>query len=426
MRVGILTYHYVYNEGAIWQACALCDYLRKTYPAHRFEMIDYRHASKYRSIVAMRQPEIVQCYDTAIGPYVGPVKVESDDADDLFAVLPGAYGAVIVGSDIVWQFDAPRSFAMRWRTASEKLGTFRPSMASGYAWARDVKNRACRMWRETTRPDPRRIPYPNAYWLSPELPLRKAAYAVSIGYSRPEALAASQRLSMRNHVAAFDFVSVRDDPTRRFLQVIDPALAERAVQAPDPAWLHDAPLPDISERFRQAGVPKGVPLAGVLFPRGGRYGERLSRWVIPRLKARGFHVVSVIDPHEEADANLAAAAWSPVEWWSVIRSLDFLVTVRTHPSIAALKYGTPLFNVDITAMQNRCRHSKSRDMLATFGLEEVCLHRREDFNERAVCAGLAHALDRAWDWPAIAARTEQHRQQARTVCAAMMEALARP
>ena len=424
MRCGILTYHYAANEGAAWQACALCAHLRAAQPQHRFEIIDYRPATQQAALAAQSAPERLPMYDEILRGCLGGVRLVSDCPEDLFRRLPQSYDAVLVGSDIVWQVDVPRSLPARLRQSRERYGWPRPSVASPYAFARDLKNWAAGVWRGAVRCPPDRLPFPNAYWLAPELPLRKAAVAASIGYADVARAPRAMRREMLRRLQAFDFISVRDLATLDFIRSLDPALGARVRRMPDPAWLWDQPLPDADPILRAAGVPAGSPRAGVLWPRGGGYRERLERWILPVLRSRGFHVVSVIDRNPAADSDLAAQSLSPLAWWSVIRALDFLVTVRTHPTIAALKYGTPVFNVDITAMHNRCGHSKSRDMLEPFGLAEVCLHRRADFNERAVCAGLVQALDRSWDWPAIAAQAERNRQQGVAVLGDLMGVLA--
>ena len=423
MRIGILTYHYVYNEGAIWQACALCRHLRASFPGHAFEIIDYRHASKHQAIRSMGCAAALDMRESVLADCLGGPRIESDDPHELFDVIQRQYDAVIVGSDIVWQFDRPRSLYARLREALEDEWPLRPSRQSAYACARDIKNWIAHVGRRATQPSPRRIPCPNAYWLDPGLPVKRASFAASIGYSDAGRLSASLRDSMRSHLAAFDFLSVRDQPTRAFLEALDPGLGRRAELTPDPAWLFEDPLPEMGGLLRGAGMEPGRPYAGVLFPARGFYGRHLEHWVFPALRERGFTVVSVIDRNPQADIDLAARALTPFEWWSVIRALDFLFTVRTHPSIAALRYGTPLCNVDITAMQNRSRHSKSMDMLDTFGLADVCLFRRETFTRASVVACMGRALNHEWDWTAIGRQVARHRARCREVASLMMAEL---
>lgn len=48
MKIGILTYHRATNYGAVLQAYSLISFLKKKFPTHSFELIDY--ATKRASI----------------------------------------------------------------------------------------------------------------------------------------------------------------------------------------------------------------------------------------------------------------------------------------------------------------------------------------------------------------------------------------
>jgi len=114
---------------------------------------------------------------------------------------------------------------------------------------------------------------------------------------------------------------------------------------------------------------------------------------------------------------------SPFEWWAVIRELDFLVTERTHPTIAAIQGGTPFLNVDLTALLHGAAHSKSYELLTDFGLADCGLFRPRDFNETRVRESLARAIERPWDWAAIATRADDLRAQGREAIARMGDVL---
>ena len=423
MRIAILTFHYVYNEGAIWQAVALCSALRRRFCAHTFEIVDYRPRGMYESLRAGRTPALVSLYESVLAGYLGRERIVDDGTQRLFAALDGEYDAVIVGSDIVWQFPRRTGLPSRVRRAIEQRGPMRPSCRSPYAFLRDVKNYTLHAWRDATRPDPRALPFPNAYWLPGGASRARGSFAVSIGYSDWHGLRPGPRREMREHVAAFDFISVRDRATLEFVRFLDPGLADRTVLTPDPAWLYDDPLPPADDALGPLGLPADARLAGVLFPRSGSHGRRLERWLLPELRRRGYRVVSVIDSLPAADYDCGSMTLPPFAWWRLVERLDFLVTVRTHPNIAALKYETPFLNVDITAMLNRAAHSKSRDMLAGFGLPELCIYRREHFSRGEITRRLDDALSRDWDWPAIRAQREQCRLSCESVMTRLAEAI---
>lgn len=422
-RVGILTYHYVLNEGAIWQACSLCEHLRRLLPEHRVEIADVRYRAKYESLASGRSEAVRSAYEAVLKPYLSDFSLVTDSAADILSALEARYDAVVVGSDIVWSIPSATPWMVRLVEAVRKRGALRPSCASPYAFLRDVKNWTRLTLRDCLATDPRRIPFPNAYWLAPELKTRKFSFAASCGYTRMQQLPATVLAEVGRRAAAFDVITVRDPQTADLLRLADPALAGRVRLCPDPAWLFNGELPDGQALLRRAGVPEGRRLAGVLCPPAGWWGASLNGWVLPVLRECGFHTVSVIDANRGADTNLAASALTPLEWWAVVRELDFLFTVRTHPTIAALKVETAFFNVDITAMQHRVAHSKSREMLASFGLQDCCLVRRQDFSRASVQAGLREALHRTWDWNAIRAAVAEQRGRAGRVAVEIAEAI---
>jgi len=410
LRIGILTYHYVLNEGAAWQAVSLCRCIREKYPQHWCELIDYRHQGKYNSLRRLFPEAKQKLFDQALGDCLGATSIIANSTAGLFEYLSETYDLVIVGSDIIWQFEHSRSVWSRICRGMERNGSLRPDNTTPYRFLRDVKNWAMRLWAEVSKPDPMKIPFPNAYWLDPVGQYRKCTFAASVGYSDVENVSEALKPEIIRYLEALDIISVRDQASLRFVESLVPKQADITRFTPDPTWLfHDRPI-DVDELFERQGLSKSDKLAGIQFQPHRFYGEKLNRWVLPLLKENGFKIVSVIDSNPNTDVDLAGETLHPFEWWAVISRLDFFFTIRTHPTIAALKYETPLANVDITAMLNRSKHSKSHDMLETFGLGDCCLHRRCDFRRNRIADLIEQCLKRPWDWDAVARQREVHQK----------------
>jgi len=400
MKVGILTYHYAGNDGAIWQAYTLCTRLRKILSGHEVEIIDYRYGPKYEALVARCDRARWAEGNRLLDGLLGQTSIVSEATGELFAALNSEYDACVVGSDIIWQFDFRGSPARRFRSALETTPA-RPG---------EFRNRASVVARKTLLPDPLRIPFPNAYWLDPGLSCRKIAYSASVGYSDIARVPSSCRRFMRAALEAFDLVSVRDNPTLELVASLDPVLGKRVSLVPDPAWMFDGPLPDVARKLSEQGVHPDRKKAGILYSLNNVYGRRLNAFLPDMLRAKGFQVVSVIGSNGRADIDLGKEALGPLEWWSVIREMDLLVTERTHPNIAAIKYRTPFVNLDITCMLKRAGRSKSADMLRPFGLDRLCVSSRGALNEEDFGRKLDEALEMNWDWPGIDARTDENRR----------------
>lgn len=409
LRIGILTYHYVFNEGALWQAVSLCRAIREKYPQHQCEIIDYRHQQKYDSLRRYIPEAKEILFNEALKDCLGKTRIIDDGTSELFAHLSATYDLVIVGSDIIWQFDRKRSLCERVCCGIERTVSFRPDRSTPYRFLRDVKNWLVGLRSTIMEPDPLKIPFPNAYWLDPDGDYKKCTFAASVGYSDVDNIPVDLKPEMVRHLDALDFISVRDQASRRFVQGLVPQKAESARVTPDPTWLFNDPPMNVDDLFERYGLTESDRLAGVLFSPHRYYGERLNAWVLPLLKEKGFKTVSVVNGNSNVDVNLAGECLHPFAWWGVIARLDFLFTVRTHPTIAALKYGTPFANVDITAMINRSQHSKSRDLLETFSQEDCCIFRRADFSRNKVTGLIEHSLTRSWDWEAVARQREANR-----------------
>ncbi len=116
MRVGILTFHEVFNPGAFWQAYATCQVVRNlghepvvinyTNPAHRF-----RPLPGLLNLGAWRQPGYwIDCCrkDLSYGrsrEKLLPISRRFLTRADLMTEY---FDAVIIGADIVWDFRSPQ------------------------------------------------------------------------------------------------------------------------------------------------------------------------------------------------------------------------------------------------------------------------------------------------------------------------------
>ncbi len=411
MKIGILTYHYVYNEGAIWQAYSLCNYLRARWPEHRTEIIDYRHKSKYESIISMRSPELLDVYDRVLADFLSDNAMVDNGSASVFSWITRHYDLVIVGSDIIWQYERRPTVFSRVTRAFTQLCAMEPSRVSAYDYARDVKNLGLRILKREFCGDPRQIAFPNAYWLHPDLDVIKTTFAASVGYSDIQAIPDRMMNTMVTYISALNYISVRDLPTRDFVESLSLTDGKKAEVTPDPTWLFDDTLENVDHVFAGHGIQTGTKLAGVLFPLKTEHGDKLNAWVVPYLRSKGYAVVSVIDPNPNVDFDMAAGVLRPFEWWTVIERLDFFVSVRTHPNIAAIKYETPFANIDITAIRKNARHSKTRDMLDVFGLGDCCIFRQDEFNCPGIEALLESCINRNWNWSRIGAQRDTNRSR---------------
>ncbi|MDH3376914.1 MAG: polysaccharide pyruvyl transferase family protein [Gammaproteobacteria bacterium] len=396
LKVGILTYHYVYNEGALWQAYVLCKTLREQLKEAIVEIIDYRYEPKTSVINSRISAERRDKYESFIKDYLSEETIISDNCLRLNQLINEEYQAVIVGSDIIWQFEI-RSSCWNEYCYAIYNSPFRPDWSTPYRTLRSAKNWVVNLLKKVEADRMIKLPVPNAYWLSQGCDCLRISYAASIGYSNSN-IPEKQKKWMSETLSRFDLISVRDENTKTFLCNVDNSIGKRALKVPDPAWLFGDDLPDGEEILQLEGLNLKGPIAGVLYPLGNRYGQMLDKFLPDALRMLGFQVVSVIDSNPNVDCNLASNTRSIFEWWAIVRRLDFFVTVRTHPNIAALMYQTPFINLDITAALKQSESSKSSDMLAEFGLSHLCLFKDRDLNEQSIVGLINSTIRHEWDW----------------------------
>ena len=408
MKIGILTYHYVYNEGAIWQAYTLCKYLRSKLPNWEIEIIDYRFQPKYETLASYYSSEKKLVYEELLEDCLSREKIISSGFGELKDLVDANYDAVIVGSDIVWQHHAHQSKIRQIVSVAldnpPKLDRY-----SIYGSVRSLKNWIVNTCKSTSQKRKTQLDVPNAYWLPFEFSGLKASYAASVGYSSPF-LPKSCSPIAKDTFSSFQFISVRDSNTKQFLSNIDPELGQKAVRVPDPAWLFNEEIPDGAEVLKKFGVPSNLPLAGLLYPQGGRHSRMLGGFLPIYMNELGFKTVSVIDNNPFVDFNIASSVLSIFDWLAVVREMDILVTVRTHPTIAALLYKTPVVNLDITAANLRSASSKSYDMMVEFGLGNFCLYKCADLKMDKIKETILHAKEYQWNWSHVDSEIQRKRE----------------
>jgi hypothetical protein len=400
IKVGLMTYHYVCNEGALWQAYSLQNAFNEFAPYIDMEIANYQLLAKSNWNKSTFPEKKRNAFETFRNSFVNSNSIKESDLKN--------FDGLIVGSDIVWQFAGKPSLASVLR--KEFRTQRKPSGSTSFLnRLRGIKQRGKRLSKSVLEQPSEWTKLPNVYWLPWQSVQKKISFAASMGYSQPDQLTDESKSLARSLLADFDLISVRDNHTKAFVEHL---LGKDVYKVADPAWLYTDPLIDVASRLERLGWDGSTPLAGVLYPRGNRYGQQLDDWVLDDLRRQGFTTVSIIDANPNVDIDLAGETMRPFDWWSVIAQLDFLLTVRTHPNIAALKYHTPFLNLDITSAIQDSNVSKSEDMLAEFGLQDLCVFRHKDLKEGHIKQRLHDALSRSWDWQAIDRQIENHRKTA--------------
>lgn len=341
-KIGILTYHNNGNRGAILQGYCLAVSIKGKLNQEKIEITDYRTLGKeikrlIGADITRHTPKIflrkITNYNTCTKflkkeNMLSSNKIITNSHKKAIQFLKNKdYGMIVVGSDQVW-------------TKEE---------------------------RNTTLPTNR--PFPNAYYLDPSLKCLKVSYAASANGVDYHSLSESQIETYRKHLSAFDKISVRDQHTEELLVKIGVSEVNRV---PDPTLLMDLPDSDLKDVLIDVGISLEKPIVGI-YQCG-----KMSKKIADHYREKGYQVVALYKS-QKADFELFTKI-DPLEYYSVHRYLDFVVSGSLHSTIFSIKNGTPFVTLDYSDSN---LIDKKETLLEEFSLldRHINISSEEDFED---------------------------------------------
>lgn len=338
MKIGILTYHRVVNDGSVLQAYCGLGAVRTKFPGAKVEIIDYCPLTllytEYRKLFFSRKPPFIKV-DTYkrinsikkfISQYLN-LSEESCFTNDLCKVQNyikrQKYDIIFAGSDTVWE-----------------------ARQSKYV------------------PEP-----PNIYYLPGIKESKKISYAASADpISTDFTSDRNKMLKIAKCLKKFDHITVRDSSTADYVRELCPK--KEISFMPDPTLQYD-----FSSLIKKPSLEKQRPWAGINF-----IGE-LKAPLVKQLQQNGFDIVDFSDmsinaqpiPGGLSSVNLRLGLFS---------MLDFLVTDRFHSSIFTFKLsGAPVLFIEHSSKWPRS-NSKGRDLFNRLNISSM-VYRYESKNIEA-------------------------------------------
>jgi hypothetical protein len=331
-RVGVLTFHRCINYGSYWQARCLVEGLRERgldavlldHQSDRINRVEWRvalnpmawkaNAALDRPLYRQKTRSFMEAFkDLPLSP---PFALEGDDEGD-------HWDAVLVGSDEVWNLRHP------------------------WYGGRTI------FWGDGLKTD------------------RLASYAASFG---SQSAADGLEGQWADRVRRFDFVSVRDENSRRLVSEalgIDPTI----VLDPCLQWAHRIPRGPLPDRGDY------VALYGHDFPKWLRTPVR--QWA----SQRGLKLVSIGYRNSWADEQWIEAG--PLEFAAFMAGAAAVVTNFFHGCVFSILNGKPF----VTAPSDY-RSNKVRDLMSLLGTRphQVTEHTPDTAYEQLLGSPLSSAV----------------------------------
>lgn len=315
MKIGILTYHYVVNSGAILQSLGHYHSLKKLFPTAQIEIIDYRSKKiekrelieSFKGIIKLRKGGSIKAKKYLLYRKflktklpLSKQKLISDNLDEITTFINKQnYDYIITGSDEVWKI---------------QKGKF-------------VRG------------------FPNIYWLPNILNSKKIASAASANGSNPKLLESEDtRQEIRKLIDSFNVIGVRDNYTLQLVKNLSKH-PEQIYKVPDPTFSHDFKV-DLTNKLKILGIsPLSQKYIGLLISSDEPEFEMVSVQIKKFAQKIGFKTISFGQYNKYSDINISDKI-DPLEWAEFHSILSFCITDRFHSTIFCLKNLIPFLVVE--------------------------------------------------------------------------------
>jgi len=317
MRIGIVTYHHVVNDGAVLQALAQQQALQRLLPEATVEIVDFRYkiiekrewfdilkdVLKFRKSAfhKLRKYRTVRNFINHDLP-LSDRRIVADTLEEVIPYVNQRYDALIVGSDEVWKID----------------------------------------YKKYSRP------FPNIYWLPQPIKVIRIASAATANTLNLSTLKEKDKEAAIAMLRSFQLIGVRDQFTYDFVKnnFADAPLT----LMPDPTFaleLKDSVYAAVKQKLEKAGVDMSKPTMALSLSSNVKDLRELSSRAFQAFSAKGHQVVCIGQYNEFCHVNLTGQL-SPLEWAHVYRFFDFCITDRFHSSIFSIRNHVNFVAVDFS------------------------------------------------------------------------------
>lgn len=325
-KIGILSFHYIANNGAFLFAYSLQKLLQREFSNSTVNLIDYKSTRLYfyekmkRFKVFQRVPLFYFKRSELWNRVLHNHLVLDDElprnrnAGEIQQYLGDQYDMLVVGMDI-------------WCILS---GTERPL-------------------------------FPNIYWLPQKMEIPKCAYGVS-AYNSDPILIKRHADEIGRYLDEFEVIGCRDRFTLEMVQTHRSRTGGLVSRVPDPAFSYQIRPTRVADKLTSIGVDLNRPILGLLL-----FGDdQLSRHIQSHYHSKGYQILAMSMYNPYVDFNLGHRL-DPFEWAEAFRFLTFCITDRFHGTVFSIKNQIPFISLE----KDRAlplSQSKLYDLLLDFDL----------------------------------------------------------
>ena len=336
-KIGILTYFWGTNPGTALQAYSTLLLLKKLFPNYPVEIINYQPLKKkpiyfwnyFKLELTIHRLKTLQLYSKYKSFCKNELLIDDNplitkDYVQAVKFIQNKYDMVVVGSDTVWEIASLQ----------------RKDMA----------------------------PFPNIYWLSPDIKTQKIAFSVSMGATSADQLTDTILTNMKSLIAEFDLIGVRDDLTEKTVKGILPENVKTIIRTPDPTFTYEIRHTGIDIKLSKLGLDLNKPIAGICLPN-----INIRKQIVEHLLLKNFQVLlmnqsPVIGQNNNKNIFVLPPI-TPHEWAESFKFLTLSITQLFHGTIFSLKNLIPVVSIDCESHRfSSTGESKTLSLLKEFNM----------------------------------------------------------
>lgn len=340
MKVGILTFHRVYNFGANLQALSMQEAIRANGASPIF--INYQDPAKLSLYKQMVPKSQASAHESFFSDYLSesqPLYSENEIKEYCEEELD----AVIVGSDAVLRLDAKYDpfVILKNLKKNKKI---------------NLKNL-------------KRLP---PYWLywensSGSKSIIKAAVAASSMGTLYFLLPSEIKKKIKRAINDFDYIYVRDDWTEKMINTISGKDINNIQYCPDPVFTLNKNLKNLRNESLSYDTSQMVLLSGSFHPAWVRELKGI-------LNNRGYKLGTLPNPDiqypYDVDLNIPLPI-EPLQWYQLIANSAGFIGIRFHALVSAIANSVPAICIDnLTTSLLFKSGSKTYDLCKRVGLKK--------------------------------------------------------
>jgi len=372
IKIGILTYHYAPNEGAVLQAKYMAELLQAGLPEMDVEIIDMRYPCRLNALKNLKSSRLLLDYVRKNLPLSA---ASFENEEHAIRYINENYAGVVLGSDEIWRLNG-------------------------------IKSRLrCIFFHAESKLPP---PFPNLYWSDKRIRSPQFSFSADIGPENRQKILFFEKEKMKRRLKNLRLIGVRSNAAKEFLGRLSQDIADRAIITPDPVFFSQ---PDSQAsmsakiKLEAAGIDFSRPrIAFFLYDKN----SLALRACLQHCRTNNYQIIASFSL-PGVDIDLSGVNLNPDEWLWAFCHYSGVVTDRMHASIGCLLNNTPFLGL---LGPRGALEYKIKELMSDFEMSEYYF-RNHELKPQEIVELLEKRLNQPLDQVKVQAEIERRRGRLR-------------